>query len=395
MGNRTFRAGVMVASAAILMAAWVPSISSGATAPAKAYTWGINAELSGPVSYYGTQIQTGLKAFVKAANANVGKKGHKTNLVALDNQASGSQAATNQTQLITSNHAIGTFGNVLSSDCQAATGITARYKVPMACLSVNTPNPWVYDLGDNNGTSTSADLAAAAKVSGLSNPKIAVLAINTLTDITMASDLSIAAAAAGDSVVSNQQLSLSATDFTVPVANIVAAKPDVIVMSALGTQLVTIQQQLASSGVTVPILFVDGSANMPQVVSLPSTVTNVYPMFGATPLIQPNSTDKYVKAYIKALKGVGVVPSLVSLNGSVANVYLSAYAFSLAQAKCGSQCTGPKMQSLLDQTKFSLGALVSNYSFTPTNHDPFSKWYVYHLTAGQHFTLVGTYVARQ
>ena len=390
MGRKFLKTGVATAfaSTAILVAAWGPSIGASASPKPKAYTWGLNAELSGPVSYFGGQIKSGLRAFVKSTDAHGGSFGHRINLISLDNQASESQAATNQTQLITADHALGIFGSVLSSDCTAVTAIAARYKSPMECQSVDTPSPWIYDLGDNNATSARADVAAAAKVTGLSHPKIAFVYINTLTDESLASKIGAIASAAGDQVVSSQQLQLTASDYSVPVANIVAAKPDAVVISETGPAFVAIQNQLASSGVTVPLIYIDGSTNMPQVVS--DTASNVYPMFGATPVVLPTSKDKFTQSFVAAIRSTGVAPTPSNLNGSIVNAYIAAYAFSLAEHKCGSSCTGVKMHKMLDSTHISLGQLAPSYSFTATNHDPFSNWYVYHFVSGK-FVPVGTY----
>jgi hypothetical protein len=81
------------------------------------YTWGINAELSGPLSFYGDGIVSGVKAYAETVNARGGINGHKINVVQLDNQGDQATSAANETQLATADKAVAIFGAVLSTDC--------------------------------------------------------------------------------------------------------------------------------------------------------------------------------------------------------------------------------------------------------------------------------------
>ncbi|MEN3357169.1 MAG: branched-chain amino acid transport system substrate-binding protein [Mycobacteriales bacterium] len=88
---------MLVAVASLLAACGSSKSSAGSDASsgggnAEPYVWGINAELSGPVSCYGDRIAKGVEAYVSQVNAKGGINGRQVKLVKLDNAASESRA---------------------------------------------------------------------------------------------------------------------------------------------------------------------------------------------------------------------------------------------------------------------------------------------------------------
>ncbi len=374
-----------------------PSNSSSATpaggsssAPSGSpYVWGVNAELSGELASYGDAIEQGVQAYADRANAQGGINGRPIKVVALDNGGTESQAATVETQLATADKAIGILGNVLSTDCTASTTVATRYQVPTACLSMVSHSPYVYSLGSDNSTSVGADISAAAAVSHIAHPSVALLCLNTTTDVQLRQQFPQAVAAAGDKLATIQEVSLTSTDVSVPVSKLVASKPDVVVITDTGPGFVQIMKGLSASGLNVPLLYIDGNTNVASVVGL--TNSNVYPM-GATPIIEPTDTGTFIKGYLSALQMAGVKPTVSNINGSTLEAYLAAYAYGQALKTCGPSCTGPRLNTQLEQTHLALGSLDPSYAWTAGDHFPFPTWYVYHL-AGSTFTSVASYPA--
>ena len=83
------------------------------------YTFGINAELSGPID--GSAMVRGVNAYVEHVNANGGIDGHTIEVVELDNAGDQSRAAANTTQLVTADEVTAIFGHLLSANCTAST----------------------------------------------------------------------------------------------------------------------------------------------------------------------------------------------------------------------------------------------------------------------------------
>jgi branched-chain amino acid transport system substrate-binding protein len=383
---RALRIGTVVAAAAVVTACG----SSGSSSPssggsssggsssgtAAPYVWGINAELSGPVSYYGDQIAEGVAAYVNQVNAAGGINGRKISLVKLDNAASESRAAANETQLATADKAIAVFGSVLDAECDGSATIAQRWQVPTACLTVGTSNPYIYGLGADNATGGPAIVAAVRKVTGSSSATFAVMYNDLPPDITMAN---YAASAAGRRLVSSQKLGLTETDFTEPVAKVVAAKPDAVVVSATGPAFVTILKGLQASGLNVPVIYVDGVVNASTVLSL--SAHNIYPM-GPYPFVDPAKTDADTAGFVAALKTVGIKPTAANVNGTPDTAYLTASAFGAALKDCGASCTGAKLGAELNKSEDSFGPLDPKFSYTPAGHVPWTAWYLYHLAGG-------------
>jgi branched-chain amino acid transport system substrate-binding protein len=377
---RSLRLGI-VAAAAVLTAcgsAGSSSPSSGGSASGSdaPYVWGINAELSGPVSFYGNQIANGVAAYVNQVNADGGINGHKISLVKLDNAASESRAAANETQLATADKAIAVFGSVLDAQCDGSATIAQRWQVPTACLTIGTPNPYIYGLGADNSTSGRAIVAAVAKVTGSSSSTFAVMYNDLPPDITMAKD---AGSAAGHRLVTSQKLGLTETDFTDPVAQVVAAKPDAVVVSATGPAFVTILKGLQASGLNVPVIYVDGVVNASTVLGL--SAHNIYPM-GPYPYVDPAKTDSDTSGFVAALKTTGVNPTAANVNGTPDTAYLTASAFGAALKACGASCTGAELAAQLNKSDDSFGPLDPKFVYTAADHVPWTAWYLYHLAGG-------------
>lgn len=374
---KALRSGAVAAAAVAAAALLTACSSSGSSGSSHApYVWGINAELSGPVSFYGDQIAKGVTAYVNQVNAAGGINGRKIRLVQLDNAASESRAAANETQLVTADGAIAVFGSVLDPECDGSATVAQRSQVPTACLTIGTPNPYIYGLGADNSTAGPAVVSAVDKVTGSTSARFAVMYNDLPPDITMAKD---AASAAGQRLVSSQQLGLTQTDFSVPVAKVVAAKPDAVIVSATGPAFVTILKGLQASGLTVPVIYVDGVVNASSVLSL--TASNVYPM-GEYPFADPAKTDPRTAAFVTALRTAGVDASAANVNGTPDTAYLTAAAFGTALKACGASCTGAKLAAALNSTDVSFGPLDPKFVYTAAKHSPWTAWYLYHLAGG-------------
>ncbi|WP_370615342.1 ABC transporter substrate-binding protein [Mumia sp. Pv 4-285] len=353
------------------------------------YKWGINAELSGPVSFYGESLQAGVKAYVDQANADGGVDGHEIEVTALDNAGDSSRSATNATQLATSDQVNAMFGFVLSANCSAATPVVERYKVPLACLSVAEPNDYVYNLGPNSTRMAGALLGASKEVSGKENPKAALVHLNTLTVLALADAVKEKAGDAGVDLVTSQELDLAATDVSPQVAKVVAAKPDVVIVSNFGPGFLAVLKAVRAAGLDVPVVWADGTGNLTSLEE--STDENVYAM-SAYELVDPDNATGAAADYIEAISPTLDEVNAVTLNaGYTAMGYITANAYGQGLAKCGYPCSGEDLGKVLDTEEFDLEGLVSGFSYED-GHYPYPDWYLYKVV-GPSYEKVGTYEA--
>jgi len=361
---------------------------SGDSAEGGTYNWGVDSELSGNLSFYGASIRDGVAAYVEQVNAQGGINGHKIELTALDNAGEQSRAAANATQLATANKVNAIFGYSVSASCAAVQPIAERYKVPTACLSVAEHSPYIYNLGADNARAADAMFAAAKEVTGKPNPKAAVVHLNTLTGIALAKDMQAKAASSGVTVATTQEIDLRSTDTSGPVAQVVAAQPDVVLISQTGPGLLSILKGVRAAGVKAPFVWVDGTANFGSLAQ--STDEGVY-AFNIWQMADPASTEAGVKEYIEAITPKlkdGVTAQSVNAGEYVAG-YATARAFGEALKACGYPCSGEQLKAQLDKVSISLPGLLPEFGYTADDHYPYKNWYLYHIV-GTKTELVST-----
>lgn len=352
------------------------------------YNWGINAEISGSLAFYGDSIRDGVKAYVDQVNAAGGIAGHKINLTILDNAGDSARAATNQTQLATSSvDAI--FGNTLSSNCAAAAPISQRYKVPESCLSVDKPGDYVYSFGPNNIQAAGPVLAAAKQLVPGGTPKVASAYVNTLTAIGMGKAIKAQASSAGVDLVADEQINIAGTDFSSTISKIVSAKPDVIVLSGTGPNFLAIMKGVRAAHLDSKFIWVDGTSNLSQVQDVDDP--NIY-AFAAYNLVDPNTATGVAKQYVDAVSpSLKTVDNASLATGNTAVAYLGAAAFGQALKECGYPCSGQQLNAKLANLKADLSPMEPSYSYSDGNHFPFPKWYLYQVKKGGVYTPVGSF----
>jgi ABC-type branched-subunit amino acid transport system substrate-binding protein len=391
IGSRRRSLPILAAGAATVLALGACSNNSGTPGsddPDGVYNWGVDVELSGSLSYYGLSIEDGIAAYVDQVNANGGINGHKIKLTSLDSAGEASRSAANATQLITVNEVNAIFGHSLSSNCSAAQPIVERHKVPMACLSVAEPSPWVFNLGPDNAGAAPALFAAAKKVTGKTNPTAALVYLNTLTDIALAEAVAETAESAGVTILTSQEIDLRAGDQSAQIAATVAANPDVILISHTGPGVVTFLRAVRAANITAPLVWLDGTA---QISFLADENDDAAYGMSVHQLADPDSTEPAVQEFVKAVTPYidGEVTATSLNNGEYITAYATAAAFGEALKACGWPCPGEKLRDEVEKVSISLPGLVPNFVYTPDNHYPYKEWYLYKVK-GDERTLVDT-----
>jgi len=389
--RKSFRMLVVGVGAVLGLAACGGDGTPDAGDSAGTYHWGIDAELSGALSFYGQTISDGVSAYVEQVNAGGGINGHKIELTSLDNAGEQSRAAANATQLATVNNVNAIFGHTLSANCSAAQPIVERYKIPMACLSLAAPSRYLFSMGPDNARAADALFSSAKKVTNKANPKAAFVYLNTLTDLALAKSVSAKAGSSGVTIATAQEIDLKATSVSGQVAAVVASAPDVILISHTGPGLVSVLKSVRAAGITAPLVWVDGSANLGSLAQ--STDEGVYAL-NIWQMADPVSTESGVKDFVTAITPKlknGVSASTLN-GGDLIAGYVTAQAFGAALKTCGYPCTGEKLTTELEKVNLSLPGLVPNFKYVTNDHYPYKNWYLYHVV-GTTTTLVDTLAA--
>jgi branched-chain amino acid transport system substrate-binding protein len=219
-------------------------------------------------------------------------------------------------------------------------------------------------------------------VTGKSNPKAAFVYLNTLTDLALAKDMKAKTAGAGIDLATAQEVDLMSTDYSSQTAKVVAAKPDVVLISHTGPGLLSVLKGVRAAGIDAPFVWLDGTANLATLRS--STDKNVYAMTVYS-LVEPGSTEEGAKAYMDAVKSkIKDSSSLLGLNdGEAVMGYLTARAYGEATKACGYPCSGEQLKAQLEKLKTSVPGIVDDFGYTADDHYPFKNWYLYNVVGGK------------
>jgi branched-chain amino acid transport system substrate-binding protein len=337
------------------------------------YTFGINAELSGPID--GSAMVRGVNAYVEHVNANGGIDGHTIEVVELDNAGDQSRAAANTTQLVTADAVTAIFGHLLSANCTASTAIAERYETPMACLSVAEANPYVYNLGPDNSSAAPAFVAAGAEVADTSAPQLAFAYSDTLTNTALSEQIPDAVDDVGGTLTTSQEIAATATDYSGPAAELVSSEPDVILITVVApTALI---DAIRTAGYDGPVISLEGSVGLSF---FPQDDPNLYVM-SVYQFPDPDSDDPAVQEYVEALSTLGEDLSTFASysDGEIVPVYLTAAAVGDALERCGYPCPGPDLKEQLDETALDFGEIVPSFEYTADDHYPYTNWFLYEV----------------
>src|SRR5690554_5326575 len=198
---------------------------------------GLNYELSGNVSTYGTSLVDGIEFAVKEINADGGVLGKQIELVKADNKSSGEEAANVSSRLATRDKVVAILGPATSGNVKSALPAAEENKVPLISASSTADDVTLNAQGgvrqyvfktcfsDSFQGVTMANFAAKE----LKFMKAAILRDNTsdysqgLTDAFTETYTSY-----GGVIVKEEAYQAKETDFKSLLTNIKAANPDVL-----------------------------------------------------------------------------------------------------------------------------------------------------------------------
>jgi branched-chain amino acid transport system substrate-binding protein len=331
------------------------------------YQVGFTSDLSGPYALNGAGQRDGFKAYFDYVNSQGGINGHKVNLTVDDDASDVTRGTANTVQLMTAQKVSAVGGYILSNVCGAAAVIAAANKVPINCGSLSSDlldpvKPYVYS-GDISQNEEAGPMAAMVKkLVTTPTPKVAIVIFASAASISMQQSLELYAKADHWDLVANVQVPLGATDVSAQAAQIIAAKPDVIVGSLYDPLAVSFMRALSAASVNAPFVDYDGATLQGSLLALKDP--NFYVLSAHTMDGQGNSPG--LAAYRAALKLDNVDGTKPFVNFG----YVQALAIGEGLQKCGYPCSGQQLQKALDTLDVDTGGVTSgNLAYTPTNHE--------------------------
>ncbi|AGM99303.1 branched-chain amino acid ABC transporter substrate-binding protein [Streptococcus iniae] len=274
---------------------------------------GLNLELTGGVSAYGSAEEKGAKLAVEEINKKGGVSGKKLEVVSKDNKSDNSEAATVTTSLATESNVNVIVGPATSGATAAASPNASKAAVPLitpsgtqdnlTLTSDGKTNPYVYRTTFID--SYQGDVLAKYATDHLKAKKVVLFYDNS-------SDYAKGIAKRfkkvyKDTIVSEATFQSGDTDFQSALTKMKSKEYDAIIMPGYYQETGTIIKQAREMGITAPIVGPDGFADSKLVeLAGSSNVNNVYYISG----FSASSSDK-AKQFSQAYKAkYGAEPSM-------------------------------------------------------------------------------------
>ncbi|MGT2935126.1 ABC transporter substrate-binding protein [Streptococcus castoreus] len=274
---------------------------------------GLNLELTGSVSAYGSAEEKGAKLAVEEINKTGGVDGKKIELITKDNKSDNSEAATVTTNLATESKVNVVVGPATSGATAAASPNASQAAVPLITPSGTTDNLTLTSDGKANPytfratfvDSYQGDILAKYASDHLKAKKVVLFYDNS-------SDYAKGIAKRfkkvyQDTIVAEATFQSGDTDFQSALTKLKGQNYDAVIMPGYYQETGTIIKQAREMGITAPIVGPDGFADEKLVeLAGASNANKVYYISG----FSASSSDKAVQ-FAKAYQSkYGVAPSM-------------------------------------------------------------------------------------
>src|SRR6202171_1250657 len=342
--------------------------SSGGDAPGAAAGGGlIGAALSltGPAASYGAQQRAGIQAAVDEVNQAGGVK-----LTALieDDASTKEQGITVFQKFINRDKVSAIIGPTLSNTASAAAPLAQQAKVPVLGIS-NTAATGITDIGNYIWRDS---LTEAQVIPGAFKKAKEKLQFNTAgvlygnDDVFTKAGYDVmqkALADQGVKVVGTQTFAKPDRDYNAQLTALIAAKPDVLVVSALADNAASIVAQARQRGWTGPILGGNGFNSPAFIKNAGAAAEGVMVGTSWNSLSQEPANLKF----LAAMKKAGVNPDQFS-----AQAYTGVIILAEAVKQSGGKVGREEIEAGLGKVK-DLDTPLGKFSFTPNRdaqHEP-------------------------
>lgn len=243
------------------------STTAGSGATGDSIKIGLNYELSGNVSTYGTSLVQGIELAYKEINADGGVLGKQVELIKADNQSKTDEAANISSRLATRDKVVAILGPATSGNTKAALPPAQENKVPLISASATADDVTLDSSGNVreyvfktcfSDSFQGITMANFAK-SEFSYTKAAILRDNT-SDYAkgLSENFSKTFIEGGGTIVAEEAYQAKDTDFKTLLTSIKAADPEVLFVPGYYEEVGLIVKQARELGLTVPILGADG-----------------------------------------------------------------------------------------------------------------------------------------
>jgi branched-chain amino acid transport system substrate-binding protein len=359
------------ATAALAAIAGCGSSGSGGSASGGTYRVGVLADQTGPISAYDKPVVAGLRTYVDALNNKGGVNGHRIVLTVLDTKGYDIPTTRTDFGLLQSQGAVAIEGPLLSTAYQAVQPLAVKSKIALLSAgappeSVQKAEPYFYLTGISLPTEASIAVKQLAKTVGQgAKPRIAALRTDSVSTEAWASALASSVQSMfGEKLVTDRTLDATAIDPSTQVSQILAAKPDVVMLRIISSQVPLAVKQLRQKGFTGNIISDYGGADTAVLKAVND------PKYLAIRQFEDvnGSSQPAVAAMRSAAQAAGQTASATSSFFTYG--YVTGAVIKDVLAKCGASCSSSQFAGTLAGMKSLAGVpgLSGTLSFAPGTH---------------------------
>lgn len=230
--------------------------------------------LTGDTSQYGLSSLNGIRMAVEEANAAGGVKGLRVDVVVRDTRSDAVETASAVEQLAREERVHALVGEVVSSRSLAAARVAQREQVPM--LTPSATSPELTAVGDYVFRSCYTDTFQGVALARFAIESLGAMRAALIIDRDQRYSVELARLIRedferrGGKVVAAQEYPDGESDFSVQLAEVGAAQPDVIFIPGYYMEVALIARQARALGINTPLVGGDGW-DSPRLVQLGGT----------------------------------------------------------------------------------------------------------------------------
>jgi branched-chain amino acid transport system substrate-binding protein len=232
------------------------------TPPPERVRVGAFMSLSGDTAQYGISALNGIRMAVEEANAAGGVRGMRVDLAVRDTRSDAVETALVVEKLAREERVHALLGEVVSSRSLAAARVAQRERVPM--LTPSATSPEITAVGDYVFRSCYADTFQGAALARFAIGSLGALRAALLVDRDQRYSVELARFVRedferrGGQIVAVQEYPDGESDFSVQLAEVGAAQPDVVFIPGYYMEVGQLARQARALGLNVPLVGGDG-----------------------------------------------------------------------------------------------------------------------------------------
>ena len=353
---------------------------SAASAQEKTYKVGYIADLSGPMQDNYGPIVEGFEFYVRELNARGGANGVPVQIAVRDDQLDATRAASIAVELATSEGVNSIWGMSQTRTHLAVYQTAARNRVPATAMfsgikEVLPPNPLPYAYSAGHVFEVAGEISGrlAAKVLN-GKGKIICNSIEAPGGVA-ACQFAEGGAAAGGLGTGTVLFPPTVTEFGAIAQRMMSMNPTMVIAHAGSGQNVGLIKALRGAGFDGPILMGSHGLNEAPLINALQGVGSLDKLQIVSRFASPDSPGKELDEIRAAAQKYGKktpISTTTIMGWSLAKL------MEASLSKCGYPCPGDKLNSVLENIKVEMGALMGGpVQFTPKDHYGTTWWRVY------------------